>query len=112
MDPSGQPNDRPDEELDTADEEQPGPECRGGRAEEQDAADDEPDCDKDVIDDAGDFIAFSDDEFFVANTDSNVAIAHRITVVSAGCARLSRDGLSGHEVMANWLEQIPHEAAT
>lgn len=58
---------RADEHLHTADEEQPG--TRGDRVltEEQDAADDEPDTDQNVIGDRDDFIALPDDQLFTAD---------------------------------------------
>lgn len=65
MHPADQADGRPDQHLEAADEEQPGAGGGGSVGAEQDAADDEPQPDEDVVADAGDFIPSADDELVI-----------------------------------------------
>src|SRR5699024_11296963 len=54
---------RSDEHLHTADDEQPGARIGQGLGEEHEGADEEPQSDEDVIGDADELVALTDDEF-------------------------------------------------
>lgn len=58
------------EHLDAADDEQPRTGCHKLGGEEHEAADEEPDADEDIVDDAQHLIPLSDDEFVMADVQS------------------------------------------
>src|SRR5699024_2426429 len=65
-------DDRTDEHLHTADDEQPGARIGQGLGEEHEAADEEPQADEDVIGDADELVALTDDEFLSPDPQMNV----------------------------------------
>src|SRR5699024_335100 len=60
------------EHLHTADDEQPGARIGQGLGEEHEAADEEPQADEDVIGDADELVALTDDEFLSPDPQMNV----------------------------------------
>src|SRR5699024_8940338 len=75
-------DDRSDEHLHTADDEQPGARIGQGLGEEHEAADEEPQSDEDVIGDADELVALTDDEFFSSDPQM------KVTAVSTHAALL------------------------
>jgi hypothetical protein len=63
-----------DEQLDTAEKEHPCAGCAGGLVEEQNAADDEPDPNENVVDDAQSLIPPANGEFVTSDVKSDVRV--------------------------------------
>jgi hypothetical protein len=100
-----------DEQLDTAEEEHPCAGGAGGLVEEQDAADDEPDPNKNVVDDAQSLIPPADGEFVMSEVKSDVRIVVSLRAheddctdrqVLFGCSLSVNDGVrSGGSVVGS-----------
>jgi hypothetical protein len=74
-----------DEQLDTAEKEHPCAGCAGGLVEEQNAADDEPDPNKNVVDDAQSLIPPANGEFVVSDVKSDVRIVVSLRAHADDC---------------------------